>query len=151
MAMGHLAEAEAEAQREGLTPELAHTLLAQAECELASSGQERQGRARDLLIRALALFEELNLADAITEVRSRLRALSGQSQDTSRWSLPANLTKSQVKVLQLVAQGKSSRQIAEELRVSEKTVTNHLTHIFMKTESKNRVEATTFAIRHGLV
>ena len=40
--------------------------------------------------------------------------------------------------------------IAQTLGLSEKTVTNHLTHIFQKTDSENRTAATTFAIRHGL-
>jgi DNA-binding NarL/FixJ family response regulator len=54
-------------------------------------------------------------------------------------------------VLCLVAQGKSNGQIAQALRLSEKTVTNHLTHIFNKTACDNRAAATAFAIRHGLV
>jgi DNA-binding NarL/FixJ family response regulator len=55
-----------------------------------------------------------------------------------------------VKVLQLVARGKSNRQIARELVISEKTVANHLTHIFEKTGSENRAAAAAFAIRHKL-
>jgi DNA-binding NarL/FixJ family response regulator len=47
-------------------------------------------------------------------------------------------------------EGKSNRQIAQELGLSEKTVANHLTHIFNKTNSENRAAATAFAIRHRL-
>jgi DNA-binding NarL/FixJ family response regulator len=56
-----------------------------------------------------------------------------------------------VEVLRLVTQGLTSAQIAQELNLSEKTVTNHLTRIFNKTSSENRAAATAFAIRHGLV
>jgi len=56
-----------------------------------------------------------------------------------------------VDVLRLVTAGKSNRQIAAELALSEKTVANHLTHIFDKIAVDNRAAATAFAIRHGLV
>jgi predicted ATPase/DNA-binding CsgD family transcriptional regulator len=62
----------------------------------------------------------------------------------------AGLTVREVEVLQLVAQGLTNIQIAQQLILSEKTVTNHLTHIFNKTTTENRAAATAFAIRHGL-
>ncbi len=65
-------------------------------------------------------------------------------------SLPACLTRREAEVLKLVTKGKSSSQIAQELVISEKTVINHLTHIFNKTNSENRAAAAAFAIRHGL-
>ncbi len=65
-------------------------------------------------------------------------------------ALPANLTKSEARVLQLVVGGRRNRQIAEELGISEKTVANHLSHIFSKTTSENRAAATAFAIHNGI-
>lgn len=65
-------------------------------------------------------------------------------------TLPANLTPREIAVLKLVACGKSNKQIAQELGITEKTVTNHLTHIFNKTRCDNRAAAAAFAIRHGL-
>lgn len=62
----------------------------------------------------------------------------------------AHLTRREVAVLKLVACGKSNSQIARELTLSEKTIANHLTHIFNKTGSENRAAATAFAIHHGL-
>jgi predicted ATPase/class 3 adenylate cyclase/DNA-binding CsgD family transcriptional regulator len=63
---------------------------------------------------------------------------------------PAGLTAREVGVLRLVARGLTNSEIAEELRLSEKTIAHHLTHIFNKTTSENRAAATAFAIRHGL-
>ncbi len=63
---------------------------------------------------------------------------------------PAGLTAREVEVLRLVAMGLTSGEIALELKISEKTVGHHLTHIFNKTGSENRAAATAFAIRHGL-
>jgi DNA-binding NarL/FixJ family response regulator len=50
----------------------------------------------------------------------------------------------------LVAAGKSNREIAQALFLSENTVANHLTSIFNKTACDNRAAATAFALRNGL-
>ena len=63
---------------------------------------------------------------------------------------PAGLTAREVEVLRLVARGLTSGEIARELKISEKTVAHHLTHIFNKTASENRAGAVAFAIHHGL-
>lgn len=148
----HLAEAEATAQRENLRPELAHTLLAQANLELAGGGKESVPQATKLLRDALAYFKELNMAQQIEQVHSRLHSLSRPQKTpaTQSQSLPANLTDREAMVLQLVAKGKSNRKIAQELGLSAKTVANHLTHIFNKTMCENRAAAAAFAIQHGL-
>jgi DNA-binding CsgD family transcriptional regulator len=90
----------------------------------------------------------LNIADAASRIRARLQSLTN---GLTFQTLPANLSRREAEVLQLVARSKSNRQIARELMLSESTVANHLSHIFAKTRSENRVAATTFAIRHNLV
>ncbi len=86
-----------------------------------------------------------------SRARQRLQALSHPQGEPGQSSpLPAHLTQREAVVLQLVTRGKSNSQIAQELHISEKTVIHHLTHIFDKTNSKNRTAATAFAIRHGL-
>lgn len=149
-AVMHLTAAQATAQCEGLLPELARTLLARANLELARGGQGSTRRAEDLLSQALALFEELGMSHSAHQVLRRLRTLSSHEVSPIRPSLPAHLTQREAEVLKLVTQGKSNRQIAQTLCLTEKTVTNHLTHIFNKTGCENRAAAATFALRHGL-
>jgi len=147
----HLAEAEATACREGLLPELARTLLGQADVVLGQGTQESTQPAMGLLNKALILFEDLGMTDSAHHVRHRLQSLSHRLCGPTHPSpLPANLTPREAAVLKLVTCGKSNSQIAQELVISEKTVINHLTHIFNKTNSENRTAATAFAIRHGL-
>ncbi len=150
MAEIHLAEAVTTAQRENLRPELARTLQAQADFELARDGKENVPLATKLLRDALTFLKELNLTQQIEQVQSRLRSLSRPKNVLARPSLPANLTGREVRVLQLVAKGMSNRQIAQELGLSAKTIANHLTHIFNKTLCENRAAAAAFAIQHDL-
>jgi DNA-binding NarL/FixJ family response regulator len=146
----HLSAAEATAQREELRPELARTLLAKALVELAQGGQGSIMHAEELLREALALFEELGMAHSARYTLSRLSALSSCPGRRAHAAFPAHLTEREVAVLKLVVQGKSNREIAHDLGLSEKTITNYLTHIFNKTTCENRAAATAFAIRHGL-
>ena len=53
-------------------------------------------------------------------------------------------------MLQLIAQGRSNREIAGELFVSEATVKTHVNRIFAKTGSRDRVAAISYAQRHHL-
>jgi DNA-binding NarL/FixJ family response regulator len=53
-------------------------------------------------------------------------------------------------VLQLVAAGKTNREIAEQLVISEKTVARHISNIFGKISVSSRSAATGYAYQHGL-
>ena len=65
-------------------------------------------------------------------------------------ALAQRLTAREVHVLRLVAAGKTNRQIATELVVSENTVARHLANIFNKLGLSSRAAATAFALRNGL-
>ena len=64
---------------------------------------------------------------------------------------PAGLTAREIEVLRLVAQGKNNSEIADELFISLNTVTRHMTNVFTKTDTANRVEAAVFATRHRIL
>jgi DNA-binding CsgD family transcriptional regulator len=65
-------------------------------------------------------------------------------------SSPAGLTRRELEVLRHLAQGKTNREIAELLVISEHTVINHLSHIFAKIGVDNRTGAAAFALRQGI-
>lgn len=52
-----------------------------------------------------------------------------------------NLSPKELKVLTLVAEGMSDKEIGVELNISERTVQTHLTRIMLKLQAKNRVNA----------
>jgi ATP/maltotriose-dependent transcriptional regulator MalT len=149
-AHAHLKSAEEMARREGILPELAHTLIAQGTLLLRRGGRGSVVRARTLFEEALALLEQLRMPGETRGVRQRLEQLPKKSPVKSTQPLPAGLTTREVEVLRLIVAGKSNRQIAEALVLSQRTVANHLAHILNKTGTDNRAAATAFAIRHGL-
>ena len=62
-----------------------------------------------------------------------------------------DLTEREITVLRLVADGKTNKEIANELNLSEKTVKNHVRNIFHKLQVYDRTQAAILAIRKGLI
>lgn len=60
------------------------------------------------------------------------------------------LTKREIQVLKLVAEGMFNRDIAERLEISERTVKNHIANIFKKIQVSDRTQAAVFAIKNNL-
>jgi DNA-binding NarL/FixJ family response regulator len=103
-------------------------------------GDEDGGRAE--LRAALAAFERLGATRDAAEAKLLLEG---------RGDLPGGLSEREAEVLRLVATGKSNRQIATELVISEHTVARHVQNIFTKLNLSSRSAATAFAFEHGLV
>ena len=61
------------------------------------------------------------------------------------------LTPRETEVVKLIAEGNTSREIAETLVISEKTVERHRANILEKLAMRDRVDLTRYAIRRGLV
>jgi DNA-binding NarL/FixJ family response regulator len=61
------------------------------------------------------------------------------------------LTAREVEVLRLVASGKSNREVAADLVISERTVARHVSNIFDKLAVPSRAAATAYAYEHGLI
>ena len=72
------------------------------------------------------------------------------SSSTPRMTYPAGLTAREVEVLRLVAQGLTDGQVAEQLVLSPRTVSTHLSSIYGKLQVNSRSAATRFAVEHGL-
>jgi DNA-binding NarL/FixJ family response regulator len=63
----------------------------------------------------------------------------------------ANLTKRELEILQLIAEGFTDNEIAEKLFLSQRTVNGHRASLIAKTGSRNTVNLLTYAIKNGLV
>lgn len=60
------------------------------------------------------------------------------------------LTKRELDVLRLISEGCSNKKISDELTISERTVKNHISHIFRKLDVEDRTQAAVFAIRNKI-
>ena len=91
-------------------------------------------------------FADLGAASEVARVDELLATTATPTQGASA----SPLTGREVEVLQLVAAGKTNRQIAEALVISEKTVARHISNIFVKISVSSRSAATAYAYQHGL-
>ena len=60
------------------------------------------------------------------------------------------LTKRELDVLRLISEGCSNKKISDYLTISERTVKNHISHIFRKIDVEDRTQAAVFAIRNKI-
>lgn len=61
------------------------------------------------------------------------------------------ITKREIEVLQLIADGCATPEVAEKLYISQKTVKNHLASIYAKLDARDRTQAVLQAVRMGIV
>lgn len=72
-------------------------------------------------------------------------------RSTGHGSLASGLTPRELQLLTLVGQGQVAKEIARQLCISEKTVRNHLSHIYSKLGLVDRYQVALYAIKKGLV
>lgn len=107
----------------------------------------KDSSSRDLIEAIRAVYQgELSLQPSIA-----LKVIRELSRPTDLPPAEQPLTGREVEVLKLVAQGLSNQEIAEELVISERTVTTHVSNILAKLHLANRTQAALYAIREGLV
>jgi DNA-binding CsgD family transcriptional regulator len=82
---------------------------------------------------------------------ARVRRILGPDAEAGPAALPDGLTARELDVLRLIGHGRSNRDIALELVISEYTAANHVRSILMKTQCANRTAAAHYAMEHGLL
>src|SRR5439155_532235 len=96
--------------------------------------RERQKlAARDAISAALAGFEELGAAGWAERARQELGRIGGRTREDG-------LTAAERRVAALVVEGRTNQEVAAALFVAERTVANHLTHIYAKLGVRSRTQ-----------
>ena len=129
-------------------PELAHVCNDYASLLLADPGMAEPSNIVVLIDEGAQLTTDLEMAELKTRfehLRSRLN-----SQVRSNAFRPAGLTRRELEVLQLLAQGHSNQKLASVLSISEHTVFTHVSRILSKTESSSRAQAIAYAHKSGI-
>ena len=111
--------------------EHARTLLALGAAQRRS---KRRREARETLEAALAAFENLGTARWAERTEAELRRISGRAP------APGELTPAEARIAALVAEGKTNREVAAALFLSERTVEGHLSRVFGKLGVRSRTE-----------
>ena len=154
----HFAAAASLCQRAGYRPEYAWnayswaSVLAGAYTNGPNPPMRTPGNAEKalaLLDEALDISHELGMGPLAAKSSDLLESIKTQMTHVAEY--PDGLTRREVEVLRVLAQGKTNPEIGEELFISLNTVTRHLSHIYTKTGAANRVEAAIYAANHGLV
>jgi DNA-binding NarL/FixJ family response regulator len=104
----------------------------------------KQVRGNDLVetVRRVATGQSM-LDPAVTQqVLDRLRR--GPDEDPAL----ATLTTQEVRILELIGQGMTNRQIAEAMFLAEKTVKNYVSSLLAKLGFERRTQAAVFAVKH---
>jgi two-component system, NarL family, nitrate/nitrite response regulator NarL len=111
-----------------------------------------------------SLSKDARLSELVRSIKAALNGdvvvpLRPASQGTSRVDLPdrhaallaEQLTPREFQVLRLLVEGTRSDEIARRLGASPNTVRTHVQSVLTKLQVHSRLEAATFAVRHGLV
>jgi two-component system, NarL family, response regulator DevR len=102
-----------------------------------------------LIDAVLAVHEGRSLLDpeVTRKVLERIRKMAATSDEVSR----AALSDQEKRVLRLAAQGKTNKEIAADLYLSDKTVKHHVSNILSKLNLSSRAQAAVWATQHGLL
>ena len=77
--------------------------------------------------------------------------LATMSSGGAPGSMSVSLSGRELEIIGLVAEGLTNQEIAERLTISKRTVDNHVSNVFTKTGSKNRVALLNWAMDHGKI
>jgi DNA-binding CsgD family transcriptional regulator len=145
LAIEHFERALAFNRAMGATTWVAHTLYGYGRTLRLRGASDDALQASELLSEASTLAQRIGMPVLLARARA-LGARIERSQPP-----PDDLSWREVEILKLVADGKSNREIGEELYISGHTVANHVRSILRKTGAANRTDAAGYAYRHALV
>jgi len=116
--------------------------------EAGASGYQLKDIEPDQLLKSIRnmMSGENELHPKVTS--HLLAQLSKKNQATQPLDL---LTNRELDVLKEIAKGKSNKEIASSLYITEKTVKTHVSNILSKLELQDRTQAALFAVKHHLV
>jgi DNA-binding NarL/FixJ family response regulator len=114
-----------------------------------ASGYLLKTASADELIKGIMTVAEGKAALHPSITRHLLDGFAGMAEPTGRGAEP--LSQREHDVLQLLAFGKTNKEVARDLGIGAQTVKTHISHIFTKMGAADRTDAVALALRKGLV
>lgn len=118
-----------------------------AAIKAGASGYLLKDSEPDELVRAI---KEVNQGESSLSPQIARKLLAEISRPAEQETIPEPLTEREVEIISLIAQGKSNRDIAGDLVISEATVRTHVSNILGKLHLSSRTQAALYALRKGL-
>jgi DNA-binding CsgD family transcriptional regulator/predicted negative regulator of RcsB-dependent stress response len=147
--------------------EQARTALMRSRSGPQAENARLEQRVQELCEQARELFERYDmqrsvaLVDTLREGLRQIEERKGRREDLplvvaphlahADYRLDLHLTRRELEVLRLVAEGRTDREVADILVLSPRTVNRHLSNIFVKLDVPGRAAAVAYAIRQRLV
>jgi NarL family two-component system response regulator LiaR len=100
------------------------------------------------VIRTVHAGEAVMDAELTTRLLGEFRRMANKEEESPTFQ---TLTDQELRILTMVAEGASNKDIAIDLALSERTIKNYMSLIFQKLQVNNRTEAAIRAMRDGLV
>ena len=139
----------------------AQVLVLSASLDRAEIARAVEAGAAGILHKTVEMYEVVKAVQRLRagetllpmeDVVELLRFASSQrDQEYKANQVIAQLTTREKEVLQVLAEGLDSKEIAERLHISSKTESNHMSSILNKLGLHSRLQALVFALRYGMV
>jgi DNA-binding NarL/FixJ family response regulator len=104
-------------------------------------------RAEELTVEGAAL----DLGQAAVYAREQLDVARREPKPMTSQARPGGLSRRELEVLRLLAEGRTAGEIAAQLFISARTAEHHIQHIYTKIGVSSRATATRWAVKHGVV
>ena len=93
----------------------------------------------------------LDLGDAAVYARQQIDVARRDPAPRSRQARPGGLSRREIEVLRLVADGRTAGEIATQLFISSRTAEHHIQNIYTKIGVSSRAAAARWAVKHQVV
>ncbi|MBN1188804.1 MAG: AAA family ATPase [Dehalococcoidales bacterium] len=145
-AIVHFEDARSRCLKYSFIPQMGWSCYDFARALLLRGRQEDVRRASDLRAEALSVAARLGMTVLADKVKSLDRKNIPRPV-----SFDHHLTDREIEVIRLLARGRTNREIASELYISEHTAATHVRKILQKANLPNRAAAATFAVQQNLI